>query len=359
MREPLALKEFLRVLQATDREAAKRMLDEQTRGFPWLASAWADYLALRDCKLAEYLEDKQHPAQKAADTVRQISREKKRLEKLSRVTMYLIEYYETLFPWLSDFKEDHVTELLQELLGRDANQNETADDEQEADRARDFLTAEEYAILPSAEKNQRALDNYWKRRKRAWQVGRDYERYIGYLYERNGFDVYYQGIHKGIEDLGRDLICKKGGHVEIVQCKCWSRTKTIHEKHINQLFGTSVMYYLQTCRGASRQLELFPSFLNDKRIRPCLFTSTTLSETAKLFADALGVAYVERKSLESYPSIKCNVSRVTGEKIYHLPFDQQYDKTLINDELLECYVETVAQAEQLGFRRAFRWKGNE
>ena len=31
--------------------------------------------------------------------------------------------------------------------------------------------------------------------------------------------------------------------------------------------------------------------------------------------------------------IKCNVNKVTSEKIYHLPIDQQYDKILIVDEL--------------------------
>ena len=48
--------------------------------------------------------------------------------------------------------------------------------------------------------------------------------------------------------------------------------------------------------------------------------------------------------------------RRTGEKIFHLPFDQQYDSVLIEEERLERYVETVAEAESLGFRHAYRWK---
>jgi hypothetical protein len=58
-----------------------------------------------------------------------------------------------------------------------------------------------------------------------------------------------------------------------------------------------------------------------------------------------------------YPCIKCNISRTDDTKIYHLPFDQQYDKTIIEPDRMECYVETVEEAETLGFRRAFRWKG--
>lgn len=67
---------------------------------------------------------------------------------------------------------------------------------------------------------------------------------------------------------------------------------------------------------------------------------------------------VEGYPLASYPCIKCNVSRRDGTKIYHLPFDQQYDRTLIEEEKNECYVETVKEAEDLGFRRAFRWHGS-
>ena len=58
-----------------------------------------------------------------------------------------------------------------------------------------------------------------------------------------------------------------------------------------------------------------------------------------------------------YPCIKCNIS-ISGEKIYHLPFDQQYDKVKINGRG-ECYVGTILEAEKKGFRRAFRWKGNK
>ena len=45
---------------------------------------------------------------------------------------------------------------------------------------------------------------------------RDYERYVGYLYEVDGFNVQYHGIQKIREDLGRDLICTSGDRVEIV-----------------------------------------------------------------------------------------------------------------------------------------------
>jgi hypothetical protein len=51
--------------------------------------------------------------------------------------------------------------------------------------------------------------------------------------------------------------------------------------------------------------------------------------------------------------IKCNVNPSKKEKIYHLPFDQQYDRTQVSRRG-ECYVATVREAEQRGFRRAWR-----
>lgn len=76
------------------------------------------------------------------------------------------------------------------------------------------------------------------------------------------------------------------------------------------------------------------------------------------FTKALNIRSLQHKPLEPYPCIKCNVAQRNGEKIYHLPFDQQYDRTLVGHHKLECYVATVAEAERLGFRRAFRWHGD-
>ena len=73
----------------------------------------------------------------------------------------------------------------------------------------------------------------------------------------------------------------------------------------------------------------------------------------------LGVKVLENVMLKPYPSIKCNISRKTGEKIYHLPFDQQYDNTVVEEERNECYVQTVKEAEELGFRHAFRWRAEQ
>jgi hypothetical protein len=105
----------------------------------------------------------------------------------------------------------------------------------------------------------------------------------------------------------------------------------------------------------TRTIDL--SLFGEPSITSWLYTSASVSETAANFASMLGVQIVQNIPLGRYPAIKCNVSLRDGTKIYHLPFDQQYDRTLI-EFTDECYVETVAEAESLGFRRAFRWRGS-
>jgi hypothetical protein len=83
-------------------------------------------------------------------------------------------------------------------------------------------------------------------------------------------------------------------------------------------------------------------------------THTHLSDEAKKFADALKVSITEDVELGEYPIIKCNIGN-EGIKIYHLPMDQQYDKVKIDPKVGEFYASTIEEAEEAGFRRAYRW----
>jgi hypothetical protein len=331
----------------------RQSLREKTQGFPWLADAICQYYEFREAKIADYLESKSPPAPRSAEALRKVSSEKRDLRRRFIITRNLIKYYEALFPWLQEFVGEDVDDLLVQISSKEKKTDE------ETDPVQSYLTAGEFENLSTIERSQRALDRYWKQRKSSWQLGRDYERFIGYLYEQDGFSVYYQGIEQGLEDLGRDLVCKRDGQVKIIQCKYWREDRIIHEKHINQLFGTTVEYFIKNIREMSNpQLFFFPSMLQQSTIIPAFYTSASFSETARDFAAALGVEVFERFPLRRYPSIKCNVSRKDGTKIYHLPFDQQYDRTNIEEERNEGYVERVVEAEDLGFRRAWRWRGN-
>lgn len=92
-----------------------------------------------------------------------------------------------------------------------------------------------------------------------------------------------------------------------------------------------------------------------------LITNIELSPIAKKMASYLGIIYKENYEIGDYPCIKCNIGHGEfGEstKIYHLPFDQQYDNVKISKDG-EFFALTVAEAEKAGFRRAHRWYGME
>lgn len=313
----------------------RQLLKERTAGFPTLFDHIASYEKLIDDHLSNYLITKPHPAVGASEVVKGEAKRRREAEFIQRKTQSIIEYYESIAPFLLDFKEQEIDENEDAL-------REYSDEERE-DPVTNYLTKEEYRKLSSQERNQMALERYWKRPKSKWLLGRIYERYVGYIYEQQGYTVEYTGIFKGYEDLGRDLICTKGKEVIVIQCKNWSQFKTIFEKHIFQFFGTVFQY-----RDQNQQ----------KKVRAIFYTTTELSELARRFAHELKIDLEEKfKMVKDYPCIKCNISQVDGTKIYHLPFDQQYDNTKIEHSKGEFYCATVEEAEKKGFRRAYKWRG--
>ena len=81
-------------------------------------------------------------------------------------------------------------------------------------------------------------------------------------------------------------------------------------------------------------------------------STTKLSKKAQDVADDLGIE-VRYIKMGEFPRIKCNINK-QGKKIYHLPFDQQYDRVQSQQ-----YVSTVAEAEKEDFKRAFKWHGKQ
>jgi hypothetical protein len=99
-----------------DKGAIEILAREKSKGFPWLAQAYADYSHLKDLATARHLEQKSHPARKAADHVREVAEKRRIAEKLWRVLKYQLEYYENLFPWLVDFKGEDLDDLIRQLV---------------------------------------------------------------------------------------------------------------------------------------------------------------------------------------------------------------------------------------------------
>lgn len=302
---------------------------------PYFAKQFADCLYLIDLKAASDLENKARPAFTAAEKVREISSQKRALQEQCKLLEYQLFLYESVFPWLSDFKEISADDLASVA-------NIAAAPESEYSTLRNRLSPQEYQTLSETDRLQLALDRYSSRQKSNWQVGIEYERYVGYCYEQKGYKVRYFGATEGLEDMGRDLIVSKGKNLFVIQCKRWASEKTIHEKHIFQLYGTTILQVMEH---------------PECQVSGIFITTTSLSSLAKSCANYLHIAVVEKFPLKPYPLIKCNISR-DGDKIYHLPFDQQYDRVIINPSDGDCYVSTVQEAESKGFRHAWRWHGS-
>jgi hypothetical protein len=191
------------------RSRLEEIANQKSQGFPWLADAYAEYFHLTDLEIADYLEHKKHPARKSAEVVRAVATERRTAEKLYRILKYKLEYYENLFPFLVDYGEEEIDDLIKQTV--DKMQKDALGIEDPVDEVIIWTThGEREAVskkkMSKQELFQKALDRYWQKQKSNWEIGRDYERYVGYLYEVQGYSVYYQGIIEGFEDLGRDLI---------------------------------------------------------------------------------------------------------------------------------------------------------
>ena len=127
----------------------------------------------------------------------------------------------------------------------------------------------------------------------------------------------------------------------------------IREKYIAQLYGTTVAYEIGAKRRRNRSQMLLFDDGGEDVVNAVFVTSTDLSDEAKDFAEKLGVILRLNENIGEFPRIKCNVGK-NGEKIFHLPFDQQYDNTVVTEEKGDCYATTVQEAVDKGFRRAKR-----
>ncbi len=316
----------------------KSQYSSNLTAIPWMARFVADISTIDLERIALSLSwgENQERKKKVA-SINELKKETRdRIENM-KWAEYQLAYLLELYPALQDVIETEFNEL-------SVSFNEITD----YDPVRKYLSHEEWINLSESERNQMALDRYVESRKKSkWQIGRDYELYCGYCYEQQGYEVQYYGTLKGIDDLGRDLIVTDGEKTIIAQCKYWSQHKEIHENHIMQLYGSIVEYNIENSAKP--------------KAKGVLITNISLSERAKQFAEALNITYAENIPMKNFPRIKCNIGKDENGKptrIYHLPMDLNYDQTVICNPG-EMLAMTVKEAEDAGFRRAYRWHGGE
>ncbi|TKG93716.1 hypothetical protein EYV94_15840 [Puteibacter caeruleilacunae] len=338
--------ELLKVIHEKD-SYYKAISEKKNDEIEGIASLYADHLLLQYDITSKYLRTKKRPAPKTASDINDFKKDAKQHIEKYRLMKYKYDALFAVFPELSKYVEDF--ETIKEL----EDYNDVVNLQEQFDRSQYFLEKEEYEKLNEEDRNQLALENYInKHQKTNWQIGRDYELYCGQFYENNGWEVEYCGMEKRFEDKGRDLIARKDGVTLIIQCKYWSKNATIHENHICQLYGTAIEYELKQQQNKLLTETIRPVFITNNEI---------LSETAKAFANKLGVDIIEDFAIDEsqFRRIKCNIGKnkeMGLTKIYHLPYDQQYERIQINTESGDFYASTVKEAMNKGFRRAFKYR---
>ena len=322
------------------------LLDWKKQGalLPYLLE-WSERLQIEYDEMIERdLQPKRPREVTAIKQAKEARAEARKYKKEAERLRPQLALYESLAPWLVEYTDLTVEEILAGIQEEKELKEfyKSGDDPVSL-----FVPKSEWGNLTESMRNQLALDRYWQgsRRRTAWTAGIQYERFIGYHHEAKGYKVEYHGANLGRDDLGIDLVCVKDEEVRVVQCKRLSSNKGIpvRENVIAQVYGAARYYTMEH--------SLLVNAI------PVLYTSYECSVTARRFAQLLGVRLFENVGFQPYPCIKCNISRIDGQRIYHLPFDQQYDDTIIGDSEGDFYAMTVAQAEHAGFRRAYRWSG--
>jgi hypothetical protein len=328
----------------------KSIYDDTFNSISWMTDKYSDFYFLIDNQSIVYSKFKRNV--NCSEAQKEFAKENKILRKRNLELEIQFKQIQSLLPDFEDIIDENIS-----IDSLDDTNIETID------KIDILVPSKEQIKLSNQEILQLALEKYIKRKKSKSSIGKEYERYIGHLYEEQGYAVEYHGIKHGFDDLGIDLICQKNKEVLLIQCKYWKKTSTIKENAINQLFGTSIKYFIDKYNKykGTFQNTLFQNsdIPFNSEFQPIFITTTKLSETALEFAKILKIKILEIPFDNEYPRIKCNFGKdLDGNqtKIYHLPFDQQYDNVQ-NIKNGGFNATTIEEAENKGFRKAFRWRG--
>jgi len=328
----------------------KSIYNETFQSISWLTDKYADFQFLLESSKIVFPKFKRNA--NCSEAQKEFAKENKKLRKRNIELEIQLKQIQNLLPDFDDIIEENIDiDLLEDV------------NVETEDKINFLVSDAEQIKLSKQEILQLALNKYIQRKKTNSAIGKEYERYIGHLYEEKGYSVEYHGIKYGFEDLGIDLICTKKQEVLLIQCKYWKKSSSIKENAINQLFGTSIKYFInnydnyqETFKNTLFQNSEIPF---SSQFQPIFITTTKLTDTATEFAKILKIKILEIPFEKDYPRIKCNIGKdIDGNqtKIYHLPFDQQYDKVQ-NLKNGGFNANTIIEAESKGYRKAFRWQG--
>lgn len=317
---------------------------DKSVGFPWLAKAYADFFYLQDSKLAEHLEKAPGVELEFMARFREIIEKRRTAEEKFKLVQYLFEYYECLFPWLPEFKREHIEDVYLQT-----NWISLADGA--IDPLFFWVSDEESRTHDSAGKMQLALNRFWEKNQSKWELSRKMEKYVFYLLFKDGWKLKTLSFLKGYPEFAKNIIAQKDGKTLFIQCRFFQKDLIV-ERHLYQLLNSAMDHFFELFPDAKTNPKLgnFTALIEHYGYQSVFYSDGILLESAKKVSRMFGLEVHENFKFEPFPAIKCSVSEKDGKKFF-LPFDQFYDMVPRQDETLECYVKTVAEAISKGFKR--------
>ena len=168
--------------------------------------------------------------------------------------------------------------------------------------------------------------------------GVQYERYVGHLFEEKGFRVTYNGIRKGKDDGGIDLIARGNRKIRLIQCKRWNMA--VNSDVISRLQGGLERFIWNERKGKSEKMQT--------SIRGVLATSGDVEPDAMALAKHLGIYVMKNLSYRFYPAIKAK-EIIPGAGRFLLPFNSEYDRMDFNVGHGDRFFMTIREALSNGF----------
>lgn len=176
------------------------------------------------------------------------------------------------------------------------------------------------------------LKRWWHQIATGQHIGQMFEHSIGWQLVLDGWEVDLYGARMGRDDLGRDIIASKPGRRLIAQCKYTSGP--IAAATVYYLFGTAIDW---------KREHNFTGWLDI-----AFFSHSEFMPEARVAAKRLNISLHECYPFHPFPAVKCHLNR-DGRRLYHLPWQQNYRRTLINPKNGDCLTWWVREAVELGY----------
>lgn len=157
-------------------------------------------------------------------------------------------------------------------------------------------------------------------------LNKRYRIYIGYLYERMGWDVDYSG--------GKNLISRKENRVIVTLSETVS---TVDLSSMYTLLGLSMEYKRDN-----------PS----STVSAMCITSSAVISRVMLLAQKFNIAVREHFYFRNFPCVRCKAD-VMNQRVYYVPDDDEYLSVKMIPEEGDRYCWSADEAESLRFYRPF------